>query len=160
MQWHLKTFKERMEERNLFLRLVKPVTVITDMSFLIVTSVACEQARRLGETKRNWFRREGKTAEPVGTLLKSQFRPFWTNLLLNLSRLIISSTWIHVWMHWNVNRSHVKITARAKIRAFILLLWTKWNGGKKRWRAYTTPTFVTYVHLPFFYGRSSDLFCF
>ena len=76
----------------------------------------------------------GKTAEHVGTLLKSQLRP----LEQTCQWLIISFTW----MHCNVNRSNVKITARAKIRAFLHLLWTKWNGGKKRRRAESHDSYV------------------
>ena len=109
-----------------------------------------------GKTKRNGWRREEKNGGACWHTIEVAISPLWTNLSLICQWLIISSTW----MHWNVNRSHLKITARAKIRTFLRLLWMKWNGGKKRWRAYTTPTFVTYARLPFFYALSSDLFYF
>ena len=95
-----------------------------------IVRVACEQARRLGKTKRNWSRREGKNGGACWHTIEVAIPPFWTNLSLICQWLIMNSTWIH----WNVNRLHVKLTARAKIHAFLHLLWTNWNGGKVRWR--------------------------
>ena len=117
-------------------------------------AIACKQAPRLGKTKRNWSRQEGKNGGACWHTIEVAIAPLWTNLSLICQWLIISSTW----MHWNVNRSHMKKNCSGAKCAFLSLLWTKWNGGKKNWRAYATPTFVTYIRMLFFYVWSFGLF--
>ena len=93
-------------------------------NWLFHLNLACEQAPRLEKTAKELIAAGKMPKWELGGndgacwhTIEVAIPPLWINLSLICQWVAISSTW----MHWNVNRSHVKMTARAKYAPFSFL---------------------------------------